>query len=177
MTYGKREVEQVQRDGTVVKDVDCSLSQRELQQAVMEHFPGTWVENGLLRGKYGTTQYSAFLRNVTYLGKPHPPFRKRIQIPKDFLELYQQGQQRGIEMLLIGVYTHGDVRLFCDFDLRQYVQRNLHNSSAHVHTSDLQGALQEGMMQRADVRGNIITVFDPAHVEDFLRWKFAAVPV
>ena len=43
MTYGKREVEQVQRDGTVVKDVDCSLSQRELQQAVMEHFPGTWV--------------------------------------------------------------------------------------------------------------------------------------
>lgn len=177
MVYGNRAVEQLRQDGTVVLDLDCSLSQRELQQSVTANIPGVQDNRGLLLGEYSGQPYYVFARNVTYLGHPHALHKKRIQIPSGFLELYDQGQKCGVETLLMGVYTYEGVQLFCDFDVTQYVRRSVHNSSAHVHMLDLWRALREGIVQKVDSRGNRITVFDAAHAEDFLRWKFAGCAV
>ena len=177
MNRGSRLVEQLLGDGTVVMDTDCALSPRELQQAVSAHIPWLRSDHGLLLGEYAGRPCCIFAKNVTYLGNPHPLYKKRIQIPAGFLDLYRRGQACGIETLLWGVYTHGDVRLFCDFDLTQYVEHNLHNSSAHVYTLDLQRALKAGIVQKVDSRGNRITVFDADHIGDFFRWKFGAAPV
>ena len=177
MNRGSRLVEQLLGDGTVVMDTDCALSPRELQQAVSAHIPWLRSDHGLLLGEYAGRPCCIFAKNVTYLGNPHPLYKKRIQIPAGFLDLYRRGQACGIETLLWGVYTHGDVRLFCDFDLTQYVEHNLHNSSAHVYTLDLQRALKAGIVQKVDSRGNRITVFDAEHIGDFFRWKFGAAPV
>lgn len=175
MRQSERVVDQLLPSGEIVRDGDWVLTTDELQQTVTSALAGTSVQYGQICGTYEWQHYRIRVLNVTYLGYPHPSYKKRVQLQRSFRDFYEENYRQRVKTLLIGVYTYGDVQLFCDFSVELYVQRCLNNSSAHVNIFDLQRALREGFARKTDFNGNQITIFDAAHADEFLRWKFDGV--
>lgn len=100
-------VEQVNTDGTIVCDYDQTLSVRALYERIATYFPGIYRdEDGIICGVYQGRKYSIRAKNVSYLGNPHPVFKKRIQIANDLKEFYQASLAKGYRPILLGVYTY-----------------------------------------------------------------------
>lgn len=98
-------VEQVNTDGTIVCDYDQTLSVRALYERIATYFPGIYRdEDGIICGVYQGRKYSIRAKNVSYLGNPHPVFKKRIQIANDLKEFYQASLAKGYRPILLG-YT------------------------------------------------------------------------
>lgn len=164
-------VEQIY-NGNVVEDYGEILSKSELQYFLKNVFPSLSVkDNNYLYGNYNGKDYCIFYKNVSYLGNPHPIFKKRIQLPLDFKKVYEENKSKNIETLLIGVYKYRDNILLCDFDTKTYITKKSHNSSAHVYTIDLLNGERNGLFVKKDIRGNIITVFKKERVFDYLDNK------
>lgn len=172
MRLSSTKVEQIDINGNVVVDLGEVLDNQEIIDIVLAGFPNTFYENGQLYGRYDKTDFCLYIKNINYLGNPHPIFKKRIQIPDTFLKLYDSNMYKNVKTLLLGIYKYKNVILFCDFDTSTYVKNNLHNSSAHVFTIDLKNGLTNGFFQKRDLRGNVITVFTLDRVKDFYRYKF-----
>lgn len=166
-------VEQVNTDGTIVCDYDQTLSVRALYERIVTYFPGIYRdEDGIICGVYQGRKYSIRAKNVSYLGNPHPVFKKRIQIANDLKEFYQASLAKGYRPILLGVYTYKQTVLFCAFRIEDFIYKKAHNSSAHVYSSDLSDAAEHDYFQKTDYFGNQITVFSPKGVEVFLRELF-----
>lgn len=172
MRYGTVKVDQVTTDGKAVSGLGEILSPSELLDYTEIYFPDTQRQHGKLTGKFHDKKYILSIKNISYLGNPHPHFKKRIQISGDFKPFYDLYTEQGYEVLLLGVYKFGDNILFCDFNTESYVGNDLNNSSAHVYAIDLAYATSKGIFQKTDLKGNEITVFRPDHVKDFLENKF-----
>ena len=172
MRISSTKVEQVTNNNEVVIDYGEVLDNNEINEIVTNGFNGTYIKNGNLFGRYDKTDFCLYIKNINYLGNPHPIFKKRIQIPDTFKNLYDKNANMNIKTLLLGIYKYKNTILFCDFDTSTYVNNNLHNSSAHVYTIDLKNGLQTGFFQKTDLRGNTITVFTLDRVEDFYKYKF-----
>lgn len=176
MRVSNKPVEQITVDQNVVIDKSEILTTTEMFRLILKKFPNVSVRDGLIYGSHNSYNYCLYLKNVSYLGNPHPIYKKRIQIPRDFIDLYNENKKRGIETLLIGVYKYKDVLLFCDFDTTKYIRNKLHNSSAHVYTIDLLNGCRIGLFKKKDYRNNIITVFDEQNITNFLDMKFEGMP-
>lgn len=164
-------VEQVYCGG-VVEDYGEILSPKEITDVLLSYFPNAKVdETGNIYGTIYGKDYCVFPKNISYLGIPHPIYKKRIQIPNSFLDLYNKNKRKGITTLLIGIYSYRDTLLFCDFDTSKYVYNKINNSSAHVYTIDLLNGYRNGLFKKKDNRQNIITVFNKNNIEDFLNNK------
>lgn len=158
--------------GSVIEDYGEILTKSELQFIIKGLFQNLIVEkNGYLYGKYRDKEYCIYYKNISYLGNPHPKFKKRIQISNKFKTLYDENFKKNITTLLIGVYKYKDNILLCDFDTSTYIKRKAHNSSAHVYTIDLINGERNGLFEKKDIRGNIITVFNKDNVINFLDSK------
>ena len=158
--------------GSVIEDYGEILTKSELQFIIKGLFQNLIVEkNGYLYGKYRDKEYCIYYKNISYLGNPHPKFKKRIQISNRFKTLYDENFKKNITTLLIGVYKYKDNILLCDFDTSTYIKRKAHNSSAHVYTIDLINGERNGLFEKKDIRGNIITVFNKDNVINFLDSK------
>ena len=142
-------------------DVDISLSAKGLFEVLKTYFPDIRKDNGMITGNFKDRPYSIRVKNITYLGIPHPVFKKRIQISGDLKNFYKDSLSRGMTPLLLGIYTRDDLTLFCDFNIEDFVAKKSNNSSAHVYTEDLSFAAEDGIFQKTDYRGNHITVFRP----------------
>lgn len=170
---GKALVEQVDREGNIVIDYDTSLTVPALLNRIKRYFPAAYLDSdGMICGEYGNHQYAIRTKNITYLGNPHPEFKKRIQIPDDLQKFYNAAISKNKRPILLGVYTYEDAELFCDFNIEDYIDKKAHNSSAHVYTSDLANAMIDGIFQKIDYFGNKITVFRPDMTEVFLNDLF-----
>ena len=169
---GNTIVEQVDHDGNTYMDVDISLSAKDLLKVLKTYFPDIRKDKGMITGNFKDRLYSIRVKNITYLGIPHPVFKKRIQISGDLKDFYNDSLSRGMTPLLLGIYTRDDLTLFCDFNIEDFVAKKSNNSSAHVYTEDLSFAAEDGIFQKTDYRGNHITVFRPDCVEAFLSEKF-----
>ena len=165
-------VEQINSDNTVVNDYAEVLSNKEINEIVLKLFPNTFEKNGNIYGRYDKTDFCLYIKNINYLGNPHPKFKKRIQIPKNFKKLYDENMNKNIKTLLMGIYKYKDCVLFCDFDTSSYVSNNLNNSSAHIYTIDLKNGNETGFFQKTDLRGNRITVFKAEFIDYFYKYKF-----
>lgn len=166
-------VEQVQSDGSIVEDYDQTISVKKLYERIQRYFPEIYHdENGMICGKYQEKIYSIRAKNVSYLGNPHPAFKKRVQIPHDLPDFYEKSLAAGYEPILLGVYTYGDTELFCAFRMEDFVHKKANNSSAHVYCSDLADAVTEDYFQKTDYFGNQITVFSPKGVLTYLDELF-----
>ena len=158
--------------GSVIEDYGEILTHSELQFIIKGLFQNLIVEkNGYLYGKYRDREYCIYYKNISYLGNPHPKFKKRIQISNEFKSLYEENLKKNITTLLIGVYKYKDNILLCDFDTSTYVKRKAHNSSAHVYTIDLMNGERNGLFEKKDIRGNVITVFNKENVNNYLDSK------
>ena len=85
----------------------------------------------------GNTHY-IISASVTYLSKPHPIFKKRMQLQtwyKDFYNEYKDKQNSTIN--IIGVYHYDNMEIYCDFNLNDYINKN-HNKSPYYRNDKLQ---------------------------------------
>ncbi|MBQ3087811.1 MAG: hypothetical protein IJC45_10775 [Clostridia bacterium] len=171
MIYSNIKVEQINDNYEVVEDYGEILSKNEVKDILLKHFKKTVYKNGCLYGEKSDIKYCIYFKNISYLGTPHPFFKKRIQIGDNFKEIYKQNEKYGIKTLLIGVYKYKKTLLFVDFDTTKYVTNKSHNSSAHVYTIDLKNGLVFGVFQKEDIKGNLITVFTANNVEKYLESK------
>lgn len=170
MTRGNKIVEQVDKYGDIVFDYDTSLTTSEIYNKLCEFFPGIYKDSDkMICGEYEGHKYAIRVKNITYLGHPHPLFKKRIQIPDDLREFYNKAVKTGRTPILLGIYTHEDNLLFGEFNIEDFIDKKAHNSSAHVYTSDIVEAVVEGISQKIDYFGNRITVFKPEYTEVFLE--------
>lgn len=169
---GNTLVEQVERDGNIVIGKDTSRSWSGILKAIEKYFPDAYTSTigniHIVRGQYRGRRYAIRAKNITYLGNPHPAFKKRIQIPGDLQAFYRNAVAEGLTPVLLGVYTHEDNELFCEFNIEDFIEKKANNSSAHVYTSDLSMAAAEGIFQKTDYFGNRITVFRTDMVAAFL---------
>ena len=173
MQRGNIKVEQIDSDGNIVKDYDYSLSSKELFEKIKENFFDIKKdERGVICGSYHRNNYMIRVKNITYLGKPHLHFKKRIQIANDLREFYDYAKKREAIPILLGIYTYNNVTIFCDFEIEDYITKKAHNSSAHIHSNDISKAVQEGYFIKTDFSNNHITVFSIDNVEKYFRFKF-----
>lgn len=167
-----KKVEQVDIDGNIFLDYDTSLSPKALFKVLSDSFPEIHRdEDGMICGELKGVRYAIRAKNVTYLGHPHPLYKKRIQIANDLQMFYKDAMTKGCKPLLLGVYTCGENTLFCDFNIDDFIDKKAHNSSAHVYTNDLAEATIDGYFYKEDYFGNKITVFNSSAVNAFLEEK------
>lgn len=166
-------VEQVNLDGNILRDYDTKLSTRNIFQQLQKFFYDIHKDDkGMICGKFQGHEYSIRIKNITYLGNPHPYYKKRIQIPNDLKEFYEKSVSMGKTPLLLGIYTYEKNTIFCDFNIQDFVSKKANNSSAHIYTSDIVAATVDSFFQKVDCFGNRITVFDSKNVHTFLEEIF-----
>ncbi len=171
MTKGKVLVDQITKDGSLVEDYDQSLSPSEIFDRLSIFFPNLSKEKEDPRffvGDYRGHKYAIRCKNVTYLGNPHPHFKKRIQIAEDLCDFYQFALKMDAVPLLMGIYSFDDNTVFVNFKIDTYIEKKAHNSSAHVYVSDLVAATEEGYFQKIDYFDNTVTAIRPDVVNIFL---------
>ena len=171
MRKSNQKVEQI-INGEVINDYGEIYTKRELQNLLKNIFRNVDVgDDGWLYGKHRDREYCLYYKNISYLGNPHPKFKKRIQISNEFKSVYEKNIKKGVITLLIGVYKYNDNILICDFDTKTYINNKAHNSSAHVYTIDLMNGERNGLFVKKDIRGNVITVFNSKNVINYLNNK------
>lgn len=125
----------------------------------------------------GMTHY--FLAGaVTYLSHPHPIFKKRFQLKtwfKDFYEEYKSNPHTTIH--LIGLYHYEGLVVFVEFDIKDYIERKLHSSSAHVYSNDIYQAVTHGHFQKTDKNGNHITSVSSRYFKAYLNGETKENPL
>ena len=118
----------------------------------------------------GEKKYIFLHKAITYLGNPHPIFKKRIQIPKKWQQFCKEAADANIDydIRFIGIYHYQDNVIFVDFQKDTYLQHGLHNSSAHVYTNDLYHAVRNGVFHREDKLGNHFYSIRAKDFKDYL---------
>lgn len=172
--------EQLTLDENLVIAQDQPLSDKQLQESIISTLgedkcqalsvaPRRWV----LEYKDGGRVYHLLPRSCTYLGNPHPLYKKRIQLPMWFNEyvLSIKKSNPNIDVRYIGVYHFERNVVFIDFKKDTYLTKKGHNSSAHVYTNDLFQGITYGVFTKVDKSGNTITVVRRDRLAGYLTGK------
>lgn len=179
--------EQITLDKNLVVSQDQPLSDKLLQEYLIDALgnnrckilkvpPRKWVLEFVDCDKV----YHLLVRTCTYLGNPHPIFKKRVQLPLWFNEytIATNKKDPNIDIRYIGVYHygeehHGDNVIFIDFKKDTYLAKKGHNSSAHIYTNDLFQAMTYGIFTKQDFFGNTITTIRKDKLSNYLTNKDA----
>lgn len=178
MARKNQDSEQLTFDMSVVIDADQPLlNQRERYNALSK-----WLEPGTLKiesisGRdvivyYGSGKPCVLLtKAITYLGNPHPIYKKRIQLPDWFQDLCYDivKNKKSYDIKFLGIYHYKGNLVFVDFEKDSYLQHGLHNSSAHVYINDLYQGMTYGVFHKEDFKGNQITVIRNAELSNYLN--------
>lgn len=160
-----KKVEQVTRTGDIVLDYDETLTPKQID-ALMSDLFGPVLERDdkqfVLYNKIGILAC-----NVTYLGHPHPLYKKRIQLKSYYLDYLAKNSVSNIKTLYVGIYTYKKTRLFVVFEPSTYAGKKSHNSSAHVYSINLQYAQRAGTFNKVDAFGNNIHIYN---TYEFVRY-------
>jgi hypothetical protein len=154
---GSIAVDQITRDGGVVSDVDTTLTEHEKNALLLSALPGATATTYCGARVIRYRDQIILKAQVTHLGHPWEAYKKRIQIPKKWLEVERQARREGLIVRFVGIYHYRDVTIFVDFDPTTYIQRAANNSAAHVATNDLHQAQALGVFDRTDRNGNRLT--------------------
>lgn len=175
--------EQITRDTSLLIAPDQPLSGEQLKESLITFLgkdkcriitmpPRKWV----LEYRNGDKIFHLLVRACTYLGNPHPIYKKRVQLPLWFNEYAEEimASHPNIDVRYIGVYHyedsyHGDNIIFVDFKKDTYLNKKGHNSSAHVYTNDLFQGMTYGVFSKIDNFGNTITTIRCDKLEDYLE--------
>lgn len=166
---GSIPVDQIDELGALVTAPDIVLSNAQKDQLLIEALPGARIERFAGSTVARLDNQVILRKQVTHLGHPWPGFKKRIQIPPGWLHVHREATAAGLRTRFVGIYHHGQVTIFVDFDPRTYVQRRANNSAAHVSTNDLHQAQVLGTFSRTDRGGNVLTSVRADNFEDYLR--------
>ena len=160
-----KKVEQVNRSGNIVVDYDQTLTTKEIKKLLFGMFKQTIKQDGKQFVLYDKIALLAC--NVTYLGNPHPIYKKRIQLKSYYLDYLAKNSANNIKTLYLGIYSYNRTRLFVVFEPTTYAGKKSHNSSAHVYSINLQYAKRAGKFDKIDAFGNKIHIFN---TYEFVRY-------
>lgn len=169
-SVGTLDIDQIKSDGSVVQDVDSTLSDARKNELLLEALPeGAKAEVYAGVRVVRFRDQLIFKKQVTHMGFPHPEFKKRIQIPHSWVAAHHQAEHDRLRPRFVGIYHYRDVTLFVDFDPHTYVRNKANNSSAWVYTNDLFQAQTHGQFSRQDKNGNRITTVRFDQFESYLQ--------
>ena len=177
MRQGSVLVDQVDKDGVLTEGYDESLSPNELYDIIKDSFPNVKKcpdDTKVIVGEYNGNRFTIRCKNITYLGNPHPHYKKRIQIATELVEFYEFSMSIKARPILLGVYSFSGNTIFVEFGIDTYVKKKAHNSSAHIYVGDLAIATEEGFFQKTDYFGNELTAFRPDTVDVFMEDFFSS---
>ncbi|MCL3838129.1 hypothetical protein [Aeromicrobium duanguangcaii] len=161
-------VDQIAPDGNLIGDVDTTLTPTQRVHLLVSALPGATAERYAGARVVRFKDQVILSAQVTYLGTPWQPYKKRIQIPRSWLAVHRQAELDGLTTRFVGVYHYGSTTIFVDFNPTTYVRRNLNNSAAHVFTNDLFQAQTLGQFSRVDRNGNRLTSVRADELEMYL---------
>lgn len=163
------ETEQIEFDGNICYALDQKLSRKEIDSLYKKLFFGNVEKKGKEHVVFKNV--GLLTCNVTYLGSPHPLYKKRIQLKKYFPEVKRDNDNCNIKTLYVGIYTYLKTRLFVVFEPFTYFSKKSHNSSAHIFTANLQYAQRTGEFFKIDSFGNSVYVFKEKEFINFIKIK------
>ena len=120
---GNTVVDQIAPDGTLVHDVDTTISQKRRHDLILDALPGATLERiaGVTVVLYDDQVILS--KQVTYLGNPWEVYKKRIQIPPGVGgDLRRRATYEGLTPRFVGVYHydgHHDLRRLRPDDVRR----------------------------------------------------------
>lgn len=164
-----KKIEQINDQGECCLDYDVVLSRNQIFLQLKSIFPGIEKYKKFYLFDYQKFKFSIRIKNISYLGHPHLPYKKRIQIPDDLDEFYTYSIVNGYIPLLLGIYSFENKFLLVEFNIENYINNKHHNSSAHVWTEDLLNGYNEKIFQKTDYKKNRVTVIDPEYFVRFLE--------
>ena len=183
------ESEQIDARLNVSLGADQPLSPRQLDESVLKalsfckdgrtslarvdfRMPGKGLKQArfVAHDSNALGQHAFLTAAVTFLGGNgnHPLFKKRIQLKDWYKPAYYRLKASGFSVHFLGVYHYEGNVVFVDFSPETYLQRKMHNSSAFVYVNDLYRAMKDGVAQRIDLHGNVITTIRGNSLEEHL---------
>ncbi len=177
--------EQINSCMQMVLDYDEKFTKREEFLAALKKALGDNVSLVKYQGTKDVYLYQAdgedhylICAAVTYLGTPHPLFKKRMQLKQWYKDFYHEYKNKpNTTINLIGVYHYDGMELYCDFNLSDYIGRKLNSSSAHVYINDIFQAMKNGTFDKVDMNGNRITVVKGVHLKEFFAGNKTKNPI
>lgn len=170
-------VEQITQDSKLVIDFDEIIKSQEKTNILMKTLGVDvfQIQPSVYQCELEPNKKIILLvKQITYLGNPHPIYKKRIQIPRSWIDL--SSQYRDFDVRFIGIYKYASSIVFVDFEKSGYLSRNVHNSSAHVYTNDLYQASTQGVFSRKDSRNNLITSIRDSEFKKYLTNAVSFAP-
>lgn len=161
-------VEQIKLNGEMCIDYDTKESTKKFYERIAKLTKSTVERKG---SKYLLKKNNSIiaLKQVTYLGNPHPHYKKRAQMPKWFPEVYREYTDKGFKVFFMGVYTYQDNVVMFNFHLNSYINNKFNNSSAHVMINDIYQATTTGYYKKIDRNKNIIDCFRSEYLEGVIE--------
>lgn len=170
--------EQITLDKNLVIAQDQPYSEKQLRDCLIEILGAEKCKEITVPPRKKVVEYHEngktiqfLVKACTYLGNPHPIFKKRVQLPLWFNEYVNNNPS--VDIRYIGIYHygdehHGDNVIIIDFKKDTYLLKKGHNSSAHVYTNDLFQAMTYGVFSKEDQYGNTITAIRRDCLKDYL---------
>lgn len=145
-----KQIEQVLNNKIVI-DYDEILSKSQIIETLKQDF-NISNNNNPYKCTIKNKEINLFVKQITYLGNPHLDFKKRIQLSKGW-----ETELKNENSFLVGLYKYKLTLIYVFFDKKNFLNRSLNNSSAHISTFDLLKASQSKIFSKTDIRGNLIT--------------------
>lgn len=158
-----KKIEQITQ-GDVLLDYDKSIKINELRCILEKNFGKLKTSKNPYEITINGVTINLYVKQITYLGHPHPVFKKRIQISKGWHK-----KLKNKNSFLVGLYKYKEIIIYGFFDKTNFVNRKTNNSSAHISTFDLLKAQQQGIFTKKDLRGNIISAVRGDRALPFLK--------
>ena len=180
--YKNVKSEQLTLNGELVFDHDTKLYRTEIRAIYQSVFGSMYTEEKIHGKKVdiitsGEKRYFLLTSQISYLGNPHPTFKKRVQLKNWFKDIYEEYKTDcSVDIRLIGIYRYESQIVFVDFDKYPYFSRKMNNSSAHVYTNDLYQAIVHGVFSKRDMKNNLVTTIGKENFKNYLL-GFATHPV
>ncbi len=150
-----KKIEQIDSSGRVVLDNDDILDSDKKFSVLQSSFENLKKEKGHFTFTFKDKTCDLFVKNITYLGHPHPIYKKRIQVPINWGDDLLKNTS-----FLMGIYHYKGNVVFVVFSKK----RRGKSSSAHVSTIDILKGIEFGVFRKIDKNNNEIVVFTKENI-------------
>lgn len=119
-----------------------------------------------------TIKVYCYVSSVSYLGIPHPKYKKRMQLSSSANKTYLKKENNLEEIvLLLGLYIYDKKNpIIVAWDIKDNREAGKSKSS-HVYINDILCAMKNGVLQRKDKYRNNVYCFKPEYFTEFIEYN------
>ena len=161
-----KKVEQITPELNIVVEEDQVLTGKQISAVIIQALGEEYCtkdklfNKNIIKFRKNNREEILVFDAISYLGHPHPLFKKRVQFKESYKKIYDYYLEfNNVKVHFIGVYHFNGLIIFADFLPDTYVNRGkFNNCSAHVYTNDLFQAIKLGYFEKEDQMGNRINL-------------------